>query len=74
MSLKKNTITYALYADNELKIKGNASAIGDYLGIKPICVYALYKRLKESKPRKYKGFKMLRTDIFENEANASETE
>lgn len=68
MSFKKNTITYALYVDNELKIEGNAYAISDYLGIKPISVYGLYKRYKKKiTPRKYKNIKIVRTDIFGDE-------
>lgn len=68
MRYKKNTITYAIYIDDELKIEGNAYVIGNYLGIKPISVYGLYKRYtKKIKPRKYQNFKIVRTDIFENE-------
>lgn len=68
MSFKKNTITYALYIDDELKIEGNAYVIGNYLGIKPISVYGLYKRYrKKITPRKYENLKIVRTDIFENE-------
>lgn len=68
MSFKKNTITYALYADDELKIEGNAYVIGDYLGIKPISVYSLYRRQKEKIiPRKYTNIKIVRTDIFGDE-------
>lgn len=56
MSFKKNTITYALYIDDELKIEGNAYIIGNYLGIKPISVYGLYKRYKKKiTPRKYEN-------------------
>lgn len=68
MSFKKNTITYALYADDELKIEGNAYVISDYLGIKPISVYSLYRRQKEKIiPRKYTNIKIVRTDIFGDE-------
>lgn len=68
MNFKKNTITYALYVDDELKIEGNAYVIGNYLGIKPISVYALYRRYKKKiTPRKYENFKIVRTDIFEDE-------
>lgn len=68
MRYKKNTITYALYIDDELKIEGNAYVIGNYLGIKHISVYGLYKRYrKKNKLRKYKNIKIVRTDIFEDE-------
>lgn len=63
-----NTITYALYIDDDLKIEGNAYDIGNYLGIKPISVYGLYKRYREKiKPRKYKKLKIVRTDIYGDE-------
>jgi hypothetical protein len=68
MSIKKNMITYALYIDDELKAEGNAYIIGNYLGIKPISVYGLYKRYKKKiTPRKYDKLKIVRTDIFEDE-------
>jgi hypothetical protein len=68
MSIKKNMITYALYIDDELKAEGNAYIIGNYLGIKPISVYGLYKRYKKKiTPRKYENLKIVRTDIFEDE-------
>lgn len=68
MRYKKNTITYALYIDDEFKIEGNAYVIGNYLRIKPISVYGLYKRYrKKITPRKYENFKIVRTDIFEDE-------
>lgn len=47
MRYKKNTITYALYIDDEFKIEGNAYVIGNYLGIKSISVYGLYKRYRK---------------------------
>lgn len=68
MRYKKNTITYALYIDDEFKIEGNAYDIGNYLGIKPISVYGLYKRYREKiKPRKYQNLKIVRTDIYGDE-------
>lgn len=68
MRYKKNTIIYALYIDDEFKIEGNAYDIGNYLGIKPISVYGLYKRYrKKITPRKYENFKIIRTDIYGDE-------
>lgn len=68
MRYRINTITYALYIDDDLKIEGNAYDIGNYLGIKPISVYGLYKRYREKiKPRKYKNLKIVRTDIYGDE-------